>query len=233
MTDEATDELILQSRREHTSAYALASRAFEALPDAVRAVHAATGQTQFPIAQPGARAREGDRAVDADGARRARKGGERRVMLERFSLRAQFLRTLVRFAAQAVKQSTPLVRSRRPLVTRLARLEPPRHPRQENAVKVRQHTAPSDRHTAEELVELWSLRTASVTCLGLIRFLLRSRQALRRLKDLCRQVLEDARRVHRGARADARRVAAELHLAVHAGHRELEAGLRRAQPATH
>ena len=31
------------------SAYALASRAFEALPDAVRAVHAATGQTQFPI----------------------------------------------------------------------------------------------------------------------------------------------------------------------------------------
>ena len=48
-TDEATDELILQSRREHTSAYALASRAFEALPDAVRAVHAATGQTQFPI----------------------------------------------------------------------------------------------------------------------------------------------------------------------------------------
>ena len=49
MTDEATDELILQSRREHTSAYALASRAFEALPDAVRAVHAATGQTQFPI----------------------------------------------------------------------------------------------------------------------------------------------------------------------------------------
>ena len=49
MTDEATDELILQSRREHTSAYALASRTFEALPDAVRAVHAATGQTQFPI----------------------------------------------------------------------------------------------------------------------------------------------------------------------------------------
>ena len=80
------------------------------------------------------------------------------------------------------------------------------------------------------LVSSSSLRTARVMWRGMMRDFLLSRAALpRELKDLRSHVLEDGGEVHRGAGANARRVLAELHVAVDTANRELETGLGRAR----
>ena len=93
---------------------------------------------------------------------------------------------------------------------------------------VGQHAARGDGDAAEELVQLLVVAHGErdVTRHD-ARLLVVTGRVARELEHLGSHVLEDGRQVDGCAGTDARGVAADLHVAVHTAHRELEAGLRR------
>ena len=102
--------------------------------------------------------------------------------------------------------------------------------RQKDRVDVREDTAGGDGDAREELVELLVVAHGERdVARDDARLLVVAGRVAGELEDLSRHVLEDRREVHGRARADARRVLAELHVAVHTADRELEASLRRAR----
>ena len=92
---------------------------------------------------------------------------------------------------------------------------------------VREHTAASDGHAAKELVELLVVAHSELhVARDDARLLVVAGSVARKLKDFSAKVLEHSSEVHRSAGANAGGVLALLEEAAHAGHRELQAGLR-------
>jgi len=95
-------------------------------------------------------------------------------------------------------------------------------------VDVREHTAASDGHTAEELVELFVVAHSELhVARDDARLLVVARRVARKLEDFSAEVLEDRREVHGGAGTHAGGVLALLQETAHAGYRELKASLGR------
>jgi len=95
-------------------------------------------------------------------------------------------------------------------------------------VDVREHTAASDGHTAEELVELLVVTHSELhVARDDARLLVVAGSVARKLKDFSAKVFEHSREVHWGASANAGGVLALLEEAAHAGYGELKASLCR------
>jgi len=100
--------------------------------------------------------------------------------------------------------------------------------REEHRVDVREHTAASDGHAAEQLVKLLVVAHSELhVARDDARLFVVTGGVARKLKDLSAQVLEHSSEVHWGTSADAGGVLALLQEAAHAGHRELQASLGR------
>ena len=102
--------------------------------------------------------------------------------------------------------------------------------REKDRVDVRENTTGGNGHAREELVELLVVADGQGdVARDDARLLVVAGGVARELKDLRSHVLENGGEVHRGTGANARRVLAELHVAVDTANRELETGLGRAR----
>jgi hypothetical protein len=100
---------------------------------------------------------------------------------------------------------------------------------EQHSVDVGQHTAGSDGHSSEQLIELLVVADGKLDVTwDDTTLLVVAGSVASKLKDLGGQVLEDGSKVHWGTGADAGTVAASAEVTVDATHRELKAGLGRA-----
>ena len=100
---------------------------------------------------------------------------------------------------------------------------------EEHSVDVGQHTAGSDGHSSEQLVELLVVADGKLDVTwDDTTLLVVAGSVASKLEDLGGKVLQDGSEVHGGTGADTGSVAASAEVTVDATHRELKAGLGRA-----